>query len=55
MDTKNPVEKAAELEREVDRGQSERTPFLALGGVTVTVAIAVAIVVAIAFLAYWLA
>jgi hypothetical protein len=55
MEAKNPIEKAAELEREVDRGRSERTPFLALTGVSLTIAVVAAVVIAIAFLAYWLA
>src|ERR687883_107563 len=35
MPDPHPVEKTKELAAEVDRGRSERTPFLALGGVTV--------------------
>ena len=40
---------------EADRGRSERTPFLALSGVTLLVGAAAAIVILIAFLVYYLA
>ena len=55
MDTKNPVEKAGELAREAERGRSERTPWLALGGVSVTIGAVVVVLVAILLLVYWLA
>ncbi len=44
------AEKPAELVREADRGQSERTPFLALTGVTLAVAalVGVALVIVVA-------
>jgi hypothetical protein len=40
--------------RETARGRSERTPWLALGGVHVAVGLAFAIVVTIALLIYFL-
>jgi hypothetical protein len=51
----DPKEKTEELVAEVERGQSERTPWLALGGVHIAVAALVAVVLAIAFTAYLLA
>jgi hypothetical protein len=41
--------------REVERGRSEATPFVLLGGTTVIVAVVVLIVCLIALLAYFLA
>ncbi len=43
-----------ELVEEAARGRSERTPLIALSGVTMIVAIAVAVLVAIVFLVYYL-
>jgi hypothetical protein len=54
-DMADPIEKTEELVAEAERGQSERTPWLALGGVHVAVAVLVAAVVAIAFTVYLLA
>ena len=51
----DPIEKTEELVREADRGRSERTPWLALGGVHVAVGALVAVVLAIAFVAYLIA
>jgi hypothetical protein len=51
----DPVEKAQELEREVEEGRSERTPWLALGGVHLIVAAVVAVVLLLALTAYLLA
>jgi hypothetical protein len=45
----------ADLIREAERGRSERTPFIALTGVTLAVAALVAVVLAIVLLAYALA
>jgi hypothetical protein len=50
-----PIEKTEELVREAERGRSERTPWLALGGVHVAVGALVAVVLAIAFVAYLVA
>ena len=55
METKNPVEKAGDLAREADRGRSERTPWLALGGVSMAIGAVVLVLVAILLLVYWLA
>jgi hypothetical protein len=41
--------------KEASRDRSERTPFLALSGVTLLVGAAAAIVILIAFLVYYLA
>ena len=40
---------------EADRGRSERTPLIALSGVTLLVGAAASIVILIAFLVYYLA
>ena len=44
-----------ELIREADRGESERTPAIALAGIFVVVSCAVAVVVAMAMLVYYFA
>ena len=51
----DPVEKAEDLAQEVERGRSERTPWLALGGVHIAVAALVGVVLAIVFAVYLLA
>ena len=51
----DPIEKTEELAQEAERGQSERTPWLALGGVHIAVGALVAVVLAIAFVAYLIA
>ena len=51
----DPIEKTQDLAAEAERGRSERTPWLALGGVQIAVAGLVAVVLAIAFMAYLLA
>ena len=51
----DPIEKTEELASEAERGQSERTPWLAINGVQIAVAALVAVVLAIAFTAYLLA
>ena len=51
----DPIEKTEELAAEAERGQSERTPWLVLGGVHLAVGALVAVVLAIAFVAYLLA
>ena len=51
----DPIEKTQDLAAEAERGRSERTPWLALGGVQIAVAALVAVVLAIAFMAYLLA
>ena len=48
------VEKPKELVQEASEGRSERTPLIALTGVTIAVGILVAIVLALAFLIYFL-
>jgi hypothetical protein len=51
----DPIEKVEDAAVEAERGQSERTPWLVLGGVHVAVALLVAVVLAIAFTVYLLA
>jgi hypothetical protein len=51
----DPIEKTEELAAEAQRGQSERTPWLVLGGVHVAVAALVGVVLAIVVVAYLLA
>jgi hypothetical protein len=54
-DVRPETEKPAELLREVERGESERTPVLALTGVTLTVAALVGVVLVIVVSVYLLA
>ncbi len=49
------TEKPRELAGEAARGRSERTPFIALTGVTLVVGLVVAVVLAAALLVYFLA
>jgi hypothetical protein len=51
----DPIQKTEDLVQEADRGQSERTPWLALGGVHIAVGALVFVVLAIAFTVYLLA
>lgn len=51
----DPVQKSEELAEEATEGRSERTPWLALGGVHLAVISVVVVVLAIAFTAYLLA
>lgn len=51
----DPVEKAEDLTVEAERGRSERTPWLVLGGVHMMVAALVVVVLAIVFTVYLLA
>jgi hypothetical protein len=51
----DPVEKVEDLAGEAERGKSERTPWLVLGGVHLAVAAIVAVVLAIVFTVYLLA
>jgi hypothetical protein len=51
----DPIEKTEDLVEEAQRGRSERTPWLVLGGVHVLVGALVAVVLAIAFVAYLIA
>jgi len=50
-----PIEKTEEVVREAERGRSERTPWLVLGGVHILVGALVAVVLMIAFVAYLIA
>ena len=52
---KEPKQAVQDVVAEADRGRSERTPFLALSGVTLLVGAAAAIVILIAFLVYYVA
>ena len=51
----DPIEKTDDLVAEAERGRSERTPWLVLGGVQIAVAALVVLVLVIAFTAYLLA
>jgi len=51
----DPLEKKGDIVQEAERGRSERTPWLVLGGVHLAVAALVAVVLAIAFTVYLLA
>lgn len=50
-----PIQKTEDLVGEAERGRSERTPWLVLGGMHIVVGALVAVVLAIAFTAYLLA
>ena len=51
----DPKEKTEDLLREAERGRSERTPWLILGGIHVVVIAIVALVLALVFTVYLLA
>ena len=51
----DPIEKTEDLAAEAERGRSDRTPWLVLGGVNLAVAALVVLVLALAFAAYLLA
>jgi hypothetical protein len=51
----DPLQKTGDVVQEAERGSSERTPWLVLGGVHLAVAALVAVVLAIAFTVYLLA
>jgi hypothetical protein len=51
----DPVEKTENLAAEAERGRSERTPWLVLGGVHLAVAALVALVLAVVVAVYLLA
>jgi hypothetical protein len=51
----DPIQKTEELVDEAERGRSERTPWLVLGGVHMAVAALVGVVLAIVFAVYLLA
>ena len=48
------TEKPKELAAEAAEGRSERTPFIALTGVTLAIAVIVGVVLTAAFLVYFL-
>jgi hypothetical protein len=48
----HPVETTKSLAKEADRGQSARTPAIAISGVTIVIAIVVAIMLIAAVIAY---
>ena len=47
------TESPKDLVEEVQRGRSERTPWLALTGVTIVVGVLVVVIVAVALIAYF--
>jgi len=53
MDAKKPVEKVGELAAEAERGRSERTPWLALGGVSATLTAVIVVLLAVLFVIYF--
>jgi hypothetical protein len=48
------TETPKELAKEAERGRSERTPWIALSGVTLAIGALVAVILLVAFLAYYL-
>jgi hypothetical protein len=48
------TEKPEEIAREAERGRSERTPWLVLGGVQIVIGLVVVVVLALVFLVYFL-
>jgi hypothetical protein len=51
----HPIESTKDVVREAERGRSERTPWIALTGVTIAVGAIVGLVLALALLVYFLA
>src|SRR6185503_641609 len=51
----DPIQKTEDIVAEAERGKSERTPWLVLGGVQIAVGVLVVLVLALAFAAYLLA
>jgi len=51
----DPINKTEQLVAEAERGRSERTPWLILGGVQIAVLVIVAVVLALVFTVYLLA
>jgi hypothetical protein len=49
------TETPKDLVKEAERGRSERTPWIALTGVTIVVGVVVAVIVAVALIVYFLA
>ena len=49
------TETPKELVDEAERGRSERTPWLALTGVTIAVAVLVCVILAVALIVYFVA
>jgi hypothetical protein len=49
----HPVEATKDLAAEAERGQSARTPLIAVTGVTIAIAVAVALVLAVALILYF--
>ncbi|HWJ31326.1 MAG TPA: hypothetical protein VNR59_03210 [Gaiellaceae bacterium] len=49
------TETPRDLVRETERGRSERTPWLALTGVTIVVAALVCVILAVALIVYFVA
>ena len=47
------TETPKELAKEADRGRSERTPWIALTGVTLVVTVVVVVIALAALLLYW--
>ena len=48
------TETPKELAKEADRGRSPRTPWIALGGVTMVLAVVIAVLLVVVFLAHYL-
>jgi hypothetical protein len=49
----HPVETAKELEAEAEAGRSERTPWIAITGVSLVVGVVVALLLAVALVVYF--
>jgi hypothetical protein len=49
------TETPKDLVRETERGRSERTPWLALTGVTIAVAVLVGVILVVSLVVYFLA
>ncbi|HEY2777647.1 MAG TPA: hypothetical protein VGI77_07055 [Gaiellaceae bacterium] len=49
------TESPKDLVKEAERGRSERTPWLALTGVTLVVGVVVVVIVVVALIAYFVA
>lgn len=49
------TETPKDLAKEADRGRSERTPWIALTGVTLVITVVVAVIAVAALIVYWVA
>ena len=51
----DPVEKVEDLAAEAERGSSERTPWIALSGITAILAVVLGVMITIMLVIWWVA